>query len=798
VSFDSISIESGVWPWVALAAAVVLVPLAWLALRPAGPNARTIAVALALRTLGIGLLLLCLLNPQLVSSRAVKGANLFAILADNSQSLQIADRGPDGPRGQQEKDALAGDKSAWLGILGEEFQIRPYIFDRDLRRVRDYTELDFKGERTALGAALRQVRERFAKQPLAGVLLFTDGDATDLADGLKDTAGLPPIYPVLMGGGEELRDVRVDRADVHQSDFDDAPVSVVAEIAGQDAKGRDVSVSIRPLPAVGANVTAANTTASVVLPDNQTVRLTGDGEPVQVKFDWHPVGSGIQFYDVGVDSRGLTAFDEATLLNNHRIVMVDRGRPAYRILYVAGRPDWDFKFLNRALADDPQLELPALIRIANREPKMTFIGRAGENSNPLFRGFGAAPDDTVRYDQPVLERVNTKDETELRAGFPRTAEELFSYDAVILEKVEAAFFDQEQLQLLRRFVDERGGGLAMLGGFESFDSGGYAESPIASVLPVYLDRKAPPPQGNVTWKLTREGWLEPWVRVRPVQEAEVERLNGMPKLAVLNPFSAIKPGATILAVAQDGANHNYPALIAQKYGAGRVAAFAVGDMWRTGNLSSDKGMVDLAHFWRQFARWLVTDVPARVELHVEPSLTETGGVTLRVTARDKEFHPFDLASAKITIKRSDQPAVVVPGGFSQVTLTAEPLPDSPGQYAATFAPRDPGAYLAEVELLDKAGNPLGKAQTGWINEPSAEEFSHLAPNRTLLEELARQTGGQVVDRAHLAQFVKDLPNRKAEHMETVSEPIWNQGPVFLAVLACFLTEWGWRRWKGLP
>ena len=130
---------------------------------------------------------------------------------------------------------------------------------------------------------------------------------------------------------------------------------------------------------------------------------------------------------------------EATLANNSRVLVVDRGRGPYRILYVAGRPNWEYKFLNRALAEDEQIQLVGLIRIAKREPKFEFIGRPGESSNPLFRGFGnQSKDEVERYDQPVLVRLNTRDETELVGGFPKTAEELFGYHAVMVDDLSPA------------------------------------------------------------------------------------------------------------------------------------------------------------------------------------------------------------------------------------------------------------------------------------------------------------------------------------------------------------------------
>ncbi|MEO6002350.1 MAG: glutamine amidotransferase [Opitutus sp.] len=791
----ALTLSGSAWAWAALGAAVVLLPLAWLALRPLAPQRGSVAIGLALRTAGFGLLLLCLLDPQWTAPRAKQGANIIAVLADNSQGLSIIDAGAAHSRGAQMRTLLTTG-GPWLDQLTRDFQVRRYTFDRSLRRVKDFDALDFSGDHTALGSALQQLRERFAGQPLAGVLLLSDGNATDLPSGVGDLTGLPPIYALPIGRSDGLRDVRIERTDARQTAFDDAPLAVGVDVAGTGASEEEMTVSIRPLEAH-----ATDDENQTPAPSPQTVRLRADGQPTRLDFEWRSARPGVQFDEVTVAPRTTTT-PEATDRNNRRVVMFNRGRPAYRILYVGGRPNWEFKFFNRALLEDPQLQLVGLLRLALREPKFEFRGRAGEASNPLFRGFGGNADDTTRYDQPVLTRINTRDQSELRGGFPRAAEDLYAYDAVVLDDVEAGFFSPDQLMLLRRFVADRGGGLMMLGGVNSLENGKYHDTALAPVLPVYLDRlAAKPPSGPMKLELTREGWLEPWTRIRAQETDEKARLQAMPPLLIANGLAGVKPGATVLASLTDEQGTSFPALISQPFGAGRVACIGIGDLWRWGQHDAND-QADLARFWRQVSRWLVTDVPAQVEIRVIPAAEGTG-VDLRVTAKDRAFRPLELATAQITVRRIESTtdltaATASTSVFKQATLSAEPSSEAPGRYVAPFTARDPGAYLATVEVKDRAGLVVGRAETGWVHDPLAEEFRSITPNRALLQEITRRTGGALIEETDLNGLADRLAQAPAPITETASRSLWHNPWMFAAVLGCFLAEWAWRRWRGLP
>jgi uncharacterized membrane protein len=770
-----------------------------------------------LKLAGVLALSLCLLEPLSVRQRARPGANVFALIADNSQSLKtVKDAGELQSRGDILRERLVGGATAWQSVLEENFQVRRYLFDSRLQSTRDFSELNFEGRSTALGNALQTAIENWRGQPVAGVLLFTDGNATDMTGELPALDGCPPVYPVVIGKDTGLRDISLDKVTASQTAFEDAPVTVQAGVAAHGFEGSEIVARLTEL-AVGTTSTQrtqAPPVFRVSITSNLVAQLaqraSGTDASLNFRFQIQPGEPGVHFYQLEARERDeleipASSSREMTLVNNRRIIVVDRGQEPFRVLYVGGRPNWEYKFFNRAIQEDRQVRMVSLIRVAQREPKFEFKGRPGESGNPLFRGFGRQDEEAARYDQPVLVRLNTEDPFELRGGFPKTAEELFRYQAVILDDVESEFFTHDQMALLRRFVSERGGGFLMMGGQGSFREGNYSGTEIGSMLPVYLDRPVDaklPAQWKLT--LTRDGWLQPWTRLRFTEAEEKVRLNAMPLFEVLNPTAEIKPGASVLATVSDPDNHTCPALVVQRFGLGRTAALMVGDLWRWG-LREETAQKDLGKTWRQLVRWLVADVPARITVMPRTSISANPAeVRLVVKARDEEFKPLDSATVRLTIRPVQLSPPTGQRGSDEVAetnwiqITADPSVNEPGTYEATYIAREAGAYCVDALVLDPDGKVAGHAAAAWVSDPAEEEFRSLKPNRALLEAIARRTGGHIVAMEDLEKFARRLPERQAPITETWTYPVWHQPAVFLFVLGCFVVEWGIRRWKGLP
>ena len=187
---------------------------------------------------------MCLLEPQWTQQKPEAGANYYAVVADNSQSMSIFDPGLNRSRGEEMTKLLVTEPGFWRDTLDDMFQVRKYGIDSRLHGLKDFSELTFDGGASALGSALHQLGSRFRDQPLAGILLVSDGNATDADLDQLDLADLPPVYPVVIGSKESSRDVSITSMSLSQTAFEDAPVTLIADISSIGFAGREVEARL--------------------------------------------------------------------------------------------------------------------------------------------------------------------------------------------------------------------------------------------------------------------------------------------------------------------------------------------------------------------------------------------------------------------------------------------------------------------------------------------------------------------------------------------------------------------------
>jgi hypothetical protein len=262
----------------------------------------------------------------------------------------------------------------------------------------------------------------------------------------------------------------------------------------------------------------------------------------------------------------------------------------------------------------------------------------------------------------------------------------------------------------------------------------------------------------------------------------------MPGFRTINRTDSIKPGATVLATVSSDQRKTIPALVTQPYGKGRVAAMLIGDLWRW-HMRTEVDNQDLFSSWRQTCRWLVADVPRRVELQVErePGLATSRRIEIRV--RDELFLPYDNADIRLTVE--------TPSG-DEILLSTTADGERAGVYDATFTATTAGVYKAKAIVSADDGSQIETRELGWVCDPDRDEFLFLTPNRELLEQIATRSGGKVLELADVDRLPEILETRPVPISQQRSLPWWHRWSVLAVALGLLVTEWGLRRWKGLP
>ncbi|MDE0315985.1 MAG: VWA domain-containing protein [Candidatus Poribacteria bacterium] len=93
----------------------------------------------------------------------------------------------------------------------------------------------------------------------------------------------------------------------------------------------------------------------------------------------------------------------------------------------------------------------------------------------------------TRYLMRVLEDAKIRVDVRNGLGVPNELADLQNYELVLFSNVPANRLSQKQMELIRTYVQDLGGGFMMLGSENSYGLGGYYKTPIEEVLPVRTD-----------------------------------------------------------------------------------------------------------------------------------------------------------------------------------------------------------------------------------------------------------------------------------------------------------------------
>ncbi|MBK1790610.1 VWA domain-containing protein [Persicirhabdus sediminis] len=122
-------------------------------------------------------------------------------------------------------------------------------------------------------------------------------------------------------------------------------------------------------------------------------------------------------------------------------------------------------------------------------------------------------------------------------GLPESLEAMLAFDAIILADVPATDLMVNQMENLKRYVSEFGGGLAMMGSENSYGLGGYYKTPIEEVIPLTsrFEKEKQKPSLSMVLVLDKSGSMEgtPMELTRQAAKAAAELLGSRDQIAVI-------------------------------------------------------------------------------------------------------------------------------------------------------------------------------------------------------------------------------------------------------------------------
>ncbi len=712
--------------WV-VALAAVLVAVALYAYWRATPEPGP-RVRLTLTGLRIGvvlLLALLLLDPRSIWRGERVEAPRVALLVDRSESMSLPAQGWSGGEYRFAVATRAAGDAARI-VEGRGGRAETVYFSK----AADFEPADSvrpDGQGTDVAGALDDVSRRYEGEHLSAIVVFSDGADTD-ASLVRRALPDVPVWTVGIGDTLAPDDVRIASVDYNPIVRAPSRAIVDATVAATGPRAKRIHLELTEggRTVVRTDTTLAPGTAEARL--RLAVRVT---EP------------GRREFVLSVSSDGPDTEPE----NNRRDVVIDVEKARTRIVIVDITPTWELAFLTSLIASDPAYDCEVIVSGQRPAPPIGKLKSPGEFVSSLT---GA--------------------------------------DAVVLSSVSDAFMTDAVAGAIRRFVEDRGGGLLVLPGPGSLFESASAWQRLSSVVPL----KGTPPFSFVL-RYTAVG---PSARAasNPITSplvplfSQIEWQERAPLLGYYSGVTATAAGEVLLGVR----GRPVPALVYASAGKGRVVAVAAGPLWRWKFVAGSNGVYDEL-MGRLIDVLTRGEESGRFVLLADKNVFEAGeSPMLHAEILNERLQPVTGVPVRVEVARIDSAGGETP--LTQAVMHRD-APDA-SRLSARLDPLPAGRYSVRgVAAL--ADQTLESRPLEFRVSTISVEYQHTLQDRDALIRIAHRTGGEYATPDGARAAVEKIP-LAPRRVPAVSESVLRAAtPLFVVVLLLLSLEWLIRKRTGM-
>ena len=688
------------------------------------------------RLIALILLAVMLLQPKAKKEEATILKPQLAVLVDGSESMTDKVDLKQSARSQRVAEWF---KSRAYRDAGRDFDIRVFRFDRNLdESSADLSNWKFKGSSSQIMKSVVQVQEKFRGQPLAGILLLSDGIDTS---GAESTTVIPTNVPVISFELEKPFQIKQHERKVSIAGVDFPPKVVVN-------RQSEIRVSLVALGMAG-QVVQVQLWRDDKMVSAVPVTFNEDSQTRSAAFSVTLPVVGVAQFEIRVDNPAADA--EAKKYGLEMVAM----EPGNRVLYLQNAFGFDLKFLRKAIVSDRNLQLSTFVRLPG--------GRIA-----MIDGSGAQAD----------------------SGFDFSQKSLANTSVVIIGDLSPSALSDGNARALRDFVDH-GGGLVLLGGTDFFPSASINSGPLAPLLPVSVP--APYMEGKFPVRMTDSGLHH------PVFGPLFSKVSDFPPLLSINDSKGVSPIAEVLMQAVT-VNTPKPLVVEMRFGQGKVVAVLSNTLWRWRLAATQvtSGQSPYDAFWAQLMDWLIPKEQEKQNSDRLDLFTERSGYIL---GEKPEIRGVLRTADKKALPATIPLRVKTPDGknFDYIMKAAElTLPDGKTArgYTAEIEPNVPGLFVATSTVTVGANRVAGELRLPVGKPPT--EITGKPINRELLQKISRESGGHFYPMEEWENWGHALHFKEQKFIRTQLNDLWNS-PILLGLLLVVLcVDWIIRKKYNLP
>jgi hypothetical protein len=433
-----------------------------------------------------------------------------------------------------------------------------------------------------------------------------------------------------------------------------------------------------------------------------------------------------------------------------------------RVLLIAGNGSKEYRYLKNHLTRDPTLSVSVWL----------------QSADALFNQEGDAP----------------------LAKLPKTEQELFGYDVILLLDPDPREFDAAWAKLLARFVGDHGGGLAFIASNKFTTDFLMARElqPISDLMPVQIEREqlsvaealSRVNQQDWPWLITAAGLENPIFQLDAEPERNRRVWAAMPGFYWAQPVRALKPGAIALVAHSDPRRQTrqgpQPVVATQFYGPGRVLFVATDSTWRWRYV----GARAFDQFWSQTVRYLtqgrLLGGLKRLVLTTDRDEYSLGQrITVRAKVLDASYKPAVVERFEVRVKV---------GSAGERLLRLDPTASAAGEFEGSLLADQLGLYEASATL--PGTRDVGTVKSVRVTLPRLE-FANTRMNEPLLRQIASATGGEFLTLDKIGELPARIPKREQVLVNEQTADLWDTPLALCLFCGLLFTEWAVRKWKNL-